>query len=129
MMHRPMVALIASLLVLPFVIWGAIDLAGHYLLPPYGARNWSKKEKVESTATGNVIINALNQYKRDHGIFPDELADLVPDYLPSIPMPTAGARSWTYYGRRTDFFLQFRTQNGYPSVSYDFETGQWYEDG
>jgi hypothetical protein len=44
---------------------------------------------------GNIIIEALAEYNKDHGDYPEELNELVPDYLSEIPS-TGWARSLDY---------------------------------
>ncbi|MBI5189967.1 MAG: hypothetical protein HZA22_04785 [Nitrospirae bacterium] len=36
---------------------------------------------------GNVLIACLEQYKLDHGTYPEQLEDLVPEYTDQIPSP------------------------------------------
>jgi len=45
---------------------------------------------------GDTIVVALNQYKNDHGEYPDELSSLIPHYLPEIPDHFVGNKKWEY---------------------------------
>ena len=39
-------------------------------------------------AASEAVIAALEQYRDDHGAYPEKLEELVPDYLPSAPSKT-----------------------------------------
>ena len=45
---------------------------------------------------GNTIVIALEQYKNDHGQYPDQLSLLVPHYLSNIPDHLVGDKKWEY---------------------------------
>jgi hypothetical protein len=51
----------------------------------------------------NQIIEALNAYKGKYGHYPERLADLVPEYIPSVPLAkyTLGFNQF-YYGYLAD---------------------------
>jgi hypothetical protein len=56
-------------------------------------------------------INALDAYHSDHGLYPEKLDELVPQYLPRVPSPMADRRleSVTYKLRPADSYqLEFR---------------------
>jgi hypothetical protein len=42
------------------------------------------------------IIEAIEAYVEDQGRYPNELAELIPDYLPEIPASGWGDRHWKY---------------------------------
>jgi hypothetical protein len=71
--------------------------------------SYSEKGSIhENEKIGEQIINALYTYKQAHGVFPNTLNDLVPDYLDEIPK-TKGGHDFSYgidpYG---DFGLVFK---------------------
>jgi hypothetical protein len=52
-------------------------------------------------ARGNVVVAAIENYRRVHGAYPSALQDLVPSHLRAIPSPGALAYP-TYSYRRSD---------------------------
>lgn len=61
-----------------------------------GVCTWNSRVVNESIASGDAIVHALEQWHASEGRFPEVLSDLVPAYLPSLPLPTAGTREWRY---------------------------------
>jgi hypothetical protein len=59
-------------------------------------QQWSADRIAESRALGQPIIAAIEQYKLAHEKYPESLGELVPEFLPSIPPPTAGNKVWFY---------------------------------
>jgi hypothetical protein len=60
----------------------------------------------------STVIDALDRYQLDHDCFPDELADLVPDYLTEIPRPQIGwlrddDETFTYIDLGSSYMLEF----------------------
>ncbi len=47
----------------------------------------------EGQVRAETLLNALEQYKTDTGIYPPDLQTLIPAYLPEIPRP---APRWEY---------------------------------
>jgi hypothetical protein len=45
---------------------------------------------------GSFLVSAIEQYRRDNGVYPDSLGALVPRYAPRIEPPTWGLGEWTY---------------------------------
>ena len=45
---------------------------------------------------GDRIVAALEQYQGERGQYPGGLNDLVPMYLPVVPVPDGGAPQWIY---------------------------------
>ncbi|USN99002.1 MAG: hypothetical protein H6810_12775 [Phycisphaeraceae bacterium] len=50
----------------------------------------------ESGAIGDGIVAALQKFKDQNFVYPEQLDELVPSYLDSIQPPTAGAPRWFY---------------------------------
>jgi hypothetical protein len=48
------------------------------------------KEVNEGIETGNLIIQALEKYFMDKGVYPQSLNELIPEYLPSMPCTLSG---------------------------------------
>lgn len=88
----------------------------------------SDKEIEQAKANGDLIIEAITKYKQDHdGDPPQELNELVPAYLKSVPLPSQGEGSWSYAAQA----------DGSVYLGYDFGTwnpaifttgGQWAVD-
>jgi len=71
----------------------------------------------ETVRNGNRIIAALEQYRDEHGCYPDKLNDLSPEYLAEIPSATWGLGEWKYEADVNDFDLHvdesIHTGDGY----------------
>lgn len=119
-------ALLGGLLLLA-VLTGA-GLATHFLLPPYGASNWTSDKKAESVKRGTILVGKIKEFRVTHGRYPRSLDELVPAYLGDIPTPIAGDGKWRYRASGEQFYLQFATSSGYPSCNYHLQTDEWYED-
>jgi hypothetical protein len=79
---------------------------------------------------GDKIVFALKAYYKDNGEYPDELEQLIPDYLDEIPELPVGTKKWQYTGKKDLFFLLFsgnRVSN-YPNCTYVSELDQWCTD-
>lgn len=97
----------------------------------------------ESKARGAAIVQALEAYQTDTGVYPEALDRLVPSYLPGIEPPTWGLERWRY--RRFtptevmtapdadpggDEYVYFqlsvaRNESGYPVLYYDYTARRW----
>lgn len=47
------------------------------------------------SAQGDMLVQAIGQYKQDFGCYPSTLEDLVPEYIANTTPPVLG-RQWTY---------------------------------
>ncbi|MBV6394300.1 MAG: hypothetical protein KPEEDBHJ_03554 [Anaerolineales bacterium] len=70
----------------PFIL-AAFVLACNALLPTEEPPGVGEKAEKGYAASAPVIA-ALEAYKADHGSYPEKLDQLVPDYLPSVPVKT-----------------------------------------
>ncbi len=78
-----------------------------------------------SRARGNQIINALYEYKRQNGCYPESLSKLTPVYIGKLPKPLIGdAFEYSVYAERTKFTLEFPAEWGYVHV-FDSERPGW----
>jgi hypothetical protein len=82
-------------------------------------------EIARSEKSGDLIAGKLLQYRKDKGRFPDSLSDLVPAYVPSIPIPATGHK-WNYDHTNLTFVLSFDTSDS-ENFSRD-EVGIWRSD-
>jgi len=85
----------------------------------------------------DAIISASEDYRRDHGKYPDEVSELVPDYLQKIPQATCLApyrlafetKELDYQiescGQTTVVYIMV-TMGGF-GQRYDFATGEWFQ--
>jgi hypothetical protein len=95
---------------------------------------WTEANIRASKDSGAVIIEAVRRFQRHHGVLPQSLDDLVPAYLPEVPLPSAGGGEW-YYGI-TDgggFTLGFgmprnSVWHGYPSCHFASTYNSWHLD-
>lgn len=67
----------------------------------------------EDLRVGDQIIAALEKYHADHDHYPEELSELVPNYLSAIIPPKFGEKQWTYSPGQHSFavFLWGATQD------------------
>lgn len=97
----------------------------------------------ESKARGAAIVQALEAFHADAGVYPEGLDRLVPDYLPRIEPPAWGLERWRY--RRFtptelmtaqdvepggDEYVYFqlsvaKNESGYPVLYYDYTARRW----
>jgi hypothetical protein len=107
------------IILFPFFLCGCIDYIGN---PP--------NERI--TEPANKIISSLDKYQKAHGKYPDSLAELVPEYLESIPIPQWGVRSWSYERSESgsSFFMSVkRWASSYEMYYYDHDYKRWGFDG
>jgi hypothetical protein len=83
-----------------------------------GSVEWTKSR-------GNTIVQSLEQYRADHGDYPDTLSDLCPKYLKAIPSPKWGIRKWRYSRQPGSFYLAVGETESAP----DGENYLLYHDG
>jgi hypothetical protein len=57
---------------------------------------WSSSRVESSKKKGSGIVAAIDRYKSDHGKFPENLSQLVPQYIDRIEKPDAGDMDWLY---------------------------------
>jgi type II secretory pathway pseudopilin PulG len=57
---------------------------------------WQKQQIEETKQRGNQIVQAIEAFRTDHGAYPKSLAEVSPKYLPEVPQPTWGLKSWKY---------------------------------
>lgn len=90
-------------LILLFLISPACLCAGNYI---YSSKVRIPNDQKQIHADADKIISALKQFKQRAGHYPEELAELVPQYLETIP---AHPQGWVYrYDAKNDeFLLQF----------------------
>jgi len=75
------------------------------------------------------VIDALEKYKSERGTYPSRLADLMPTYLKTIPIPTAGRPEFDYQYENGKYELTFGVgKEMYPCYYYVSATGKWVED-
>ena len=85
----------------------------------------------ETERRGEMIQGALAKQEQFLGTYPDQLEALVPRFLPSIPLPTVGARRWEYrvYENGHYYRLRVATSNdSEPLLQTDSNPGGWSYD-
>jgi hypothetical protein len=70
------------------------------------------------------VISAVNRYRSEHGRYPTDLNELVPEYLPSIPHAgfTRLSRNFRYYNERPQLYFAGMFHGVF---AYDFPTESW----
>lgn len=107
----------------------------------------------ESKERGADIVAGLESYRARHGTYPEQLQDLVPEYVPRIEEPTWGLERWRYRrftpddvaalasatdsiaatdaGSRPaadEVYFQLSVaanESGYPVLYYDYTSRRW----
>ena len=65
--------------------------------------DWWNEESKNSTEIGDQIVEAIERYYQDKGIYPNSLNDLVPVYIEEIPKTFTG-RGFAYVLHSPDYF-------------------------
>jgi hypothetical protein len=78
-------------------------------------------------ARARALVEVVERYRADHGEYPEDLEQLVPDYLPAIPrakqaLMFADFQYWTYEGEHT---LMWTVLPPFGRRLYRFEDRQW----
>jgi len=113
-----------------YIIGGLVIVALQFA-PTFGNNGIGGFCDGQTMRIGNTIIDAIQRYRQAQGMYPAELAILVPDYLPSIPMHKCMGN----LGRESKFAIQrcsdevtllvSQSFNGMFDVRYNFKTGNW----
>jgi hypothetical protein len=75
------------------------------------------------------VIAALEQYKADHGSYPEELAELTPDYLPTVTANT-GEIDFSYSSTGKSYSFSFHYIGpGMNICTYKPEAKDWHCSG
>ena len=112
-------------------VLGGLALVAFQLAPVAGNYGIGGYCDGQGTRVGNQIVAAMQKYKQDHGRYPEQLAALAPDYLPSIPtfrcLPSVGPVTELGIEQCRDgkALLTFQSYDGANVVRYNFETGNW----
>jgi hypothetical protein len=86
---------------------------------------------VLNTYIGNMnadkIIYAVEKYKADKGEYPAELGDLVPEYMPKIPVCAYRMMSnqYRYVYTETSHYLMYASLTPYGRRLYYFDRKEW----
>ncbi|MCK5237581.1 MAG: hypothetical protein KAR06_11455 [Deltaproteobacteria bacterium] len=86
-------------------------------------------EHEKNVETGNVIVTAIERYKKDNGAYPDKLDELRPEYLGSIPKAKFfmfGKRDIHYYYRKGEQAYRLSFEEGFMNfVIFESEKKKW----
>ncbi len=55
-----------------------------------------RRQEAKALKAGDTIIAALGRFHAEHGVYPQDLSELVPRYLESIPVTAWGHGDWHY---------------------------------
>jgi len=75
----------------------------------------------------NVVINAINSYYADTGIYPDDLNQLMPNYLDSIPNCAYRMmdHKYRYYVDQDNANLMWTVMPPWGRRNYNFKNAEW----
>jgi hypothetical protein len=92
--------------------------------------DWSETDVAETKRRGDIVCNALNDYRTRVGTFPNTLDLLVPKYLSAIPEPTVGKRMWKYqtYVDNSAYLLSVALRSEREPELHASEVGGWVYD-
>jgi len=92
-------------------IYGIAAIAIYF----YGAHDRSQRD---------MLVGKLDEYKRQHGVYPEQLDDMIPAQLPKIPK--SGLTGFQYIRQEdaSSYSLLYRPSNAGP-CSYTPERGEW----
>lgn len=95
-----------------------------------GFIHWSEDRIERSITSGLNIVSAIDAYKTINGEYPQELDELTPQFLNTVPMPVAGTKRWVYRVMDDDSYrLSFGSgRDHYPSVTYLSRERTWRRD-
>ena len=79
------------------------------------------------STNADQIINSIEKYKADKGDYPAELRDLVPEYMPKIPVCAYRMLSnqYRYTYTETSHYLMYANLPPYGRRSYHFQNKEW----
>ena len=92
---------------------------------------WRSSAILSSQATGDELIERIERYQTDHGVYPASLEQLTPTYIHAIERPSAGERLWRYSLQEdgNSFTLSFAyDDSNYPVCFFESQRGVWWED-
>src|SRR5687767_7171610 len=72
----------------------AATLAAGAAVYAYAHRDLGSLE--DTKQRGSQLVSAIENYRRDNGVYPDSLGALVPKYTQRIEPPSWGLGEWTY---------------------------------
>ena len=74
------------------------------------------------------VIDAIESYRAATGVYPKELADLVPQYIDHVPYAQYTFMGFFYYmrGGAEEPPTFFYNPHGLDHHGYDFRTKRWY---
>lgn len=74
-----------------------------------------------------TLIVALKQYQARHGSYPEQLEQLVPEFLPTIPQARFCLTANTFFYRAADnsHTLSYMVMPPFGWESHNLETGRW----
>ena len=75
----------------------------------------------------NIVINAINSYYADTGLYPDNLNQLIPNYLDSIPSCAYRIMDYKYryYVDQDNAFLMWTMIPPWGRRRYNFKNAEW----
>jgi len=70
---------------------------------------WSREQVAHSMTRARRLIGACENFRRDHGRFPESIERLTPAYIGVIEPPATGYKQWKYftYNSGKAFYLGF----------------------
>ena len=115
--------------VIGFTIGAFLMLVNNGILNP----SWTEENIRRSQQRGASLIAALDAYQSSHGVYPEQLAELLSEGLDDIPQPTAGVDRWSYASTEggRGFVLQFSANRfNDPTSWYESRHQRWFiQDG
>ena len=91
------------------------------------AANYSVQGRI-ATANAACLIQACERYREANGAYPEQLGDLVPRYLSSVPRAKycCSSSEFEYYASLQRHLLWWYDCPPFGRRVYTFETGKWH---
>jgi hypothetical protein len=92
------------------------------------AAKHEKRTIRETILIGDAIKNALESYAQLNNEFPEDLNELVPNFLPELKQPQWGMKKWRYNRQSNNYELSVgHNKNNYP-VLFTASGSGWHLD-
>ncbi|MBK8550765.1 MAG: hypothetical protein IPL53_06775 [Ignavibacteria bacterium] len=127
------------------MVWASIEISTHCkfsissyirtlslacIITVFSGSGITKYQADLSKEKATVIIKALHDYEHSNNKFPEDLSELIPEFLESIPNSSMGWFDEPFkYFKRNDgsFDLTFPSYGGEYYITSAYSNGKWIE--
>lgn len=92
--------------------------------------SWSNESIDKTTTIGNGLSSDLDRYLMRYGAYPDQLIDLVPEFIAQIAPPEVGNGEWNYVKEVEGYYLGVNGNDvdTDPVLYRTHTSNEWYMD-